>query len=127
MMFSKMTGIVLIANLFGLSACNTIQAQPSVNALLETPSAANREKLEQSIGDFFNSQPVKLADNVFTVSSTVLIERSGSLDNDTSLSHPRAMQPVDSFTLVLVDKHCLLRHDQTNTMLKLLGVSCIAE
>lgn len=122
MSFCQLNCMVLTAALLGLSGCHSLQAQQSVEALVETSSTTTREILEKRIGDFYNSQPVKLADDVFTVTSTVLIERtkgSGSIPN-----MQRELIPVDSFTLLLQDNQCLLRHDQSKTILPLATITC---
>ncbi len=66
------TYIILITP-FILNSCSAVQLLPLEEALLEQPSAENHLILESAVGDLLNSQPVKLADNVFLEKSTVSI------------------------------------------------------
>ena len=109
----------------GSSACHSTQSKTSIKALLASPSATVRENLEKSIGDFFNSQPVKLADRVFTTNSTVLVER---YQGDKAIpTTQRGLAPVDSFTLLLENNRCVLRHDQSQTLILLPKINCKAD
>jgi len=122
MMFKRSYAFLCIATLLGLSGCHSLQAQQSVEALLEASSTTSRETLEKRIGNFYSSQPVKLADDVFTVSSTVFIERAKG--NDSLPIIQRELPPVDSFTLLLQNNQCVLRHDQSKTILPLATIAC---
>lgn len=124
MIGNKLIGLFSSATLMLLSGCNATQEQQGLQALLASPNTSTREVLEQHIGNFFNSQPVKLADNVFTSSSTVLIERehiSGARP-----STPSGLGQVDSFTLILIDNRCLLEHDQSKKRIELPTINCKA-
>lgn len=124
MIGNRLVCLFSTAILLTLNGCHSIHAQQSVEALLISSSPSTREVLEQKIGDFFNSQPVKLADNVFTVSSTVLIESTNN--SGARISNKRGLGQVDSFTLLLQDEQCMLRHDQSKHLLKLSNISCKA-
>jgi len=122
----RLSGKLLLLALVVLVGCQITQAQQPVNALLETQSTKTRVLLEQAIGNLLNSQPVKLADDVFTLSSTVIIERSHSIDGFGRLIDERDLKPIDSFTLLLQSNKCLLKHEQTNVVIQLLDIECIA-
>jgi hypothetical protein len=125
MTYSRLKYISLAAALVGSSGCHSTQPKPSVEALLTTSSATTRSTLEETIGHFFNSQPVKLADSAFTTSSTVFIERYQS---DKAIpTTQRGLTPVDSFTLLLQNKECVLRHDKSKILLPLPSINCKAD
>jgi hypothetical protein len=95
-----------------------------VPALLVQPSAQSRLILEKAIGDLLNSQPVKLADNVFTLKNTVIIEPNQPKDNQGRLLDGREIRQADTFTLLTEDGKCYLRHDQNGHIVLLGNISC---
>lgn len=101
-----------------------MQALP---ALLKSPSADNRLLLESAIGDLLNSQPIKLADNVFTLKSTIIIEPKQSMDNRGNLLDGREIRQADTFTLLFEDDKCYLKHDQSEQTKLLVDIRCKAE
>lgn len=122
----RLSGKLLLLGLVVFVGCQITQAQQPVDALLETQSTKTRVVLEQAVGNLLNSQPVKLADDVFTLSSTVIIERSHPKDGFDRLIDERDLRPIDSFTLLLQSNECLLKHDQTKVVIQLLDIECIA-
>ena len=69
---NKAKSILVMATIM-LTNCKTTQAQESLPAVLEYSSPEIRIALEQAIGSLMDSQPIKLADNVFTQNSTSLL------------------------------------------------------
>ncbi|WP_293750152.1 hypothetical protein [uncultured Paraglaciecola sp.] len=107
-----------------LSSCLTTEPLHPVEAILEQPSAQSRLILEKAIGDLLNSQPVKLADNVFTLKNTVIIEPNQPKDNQGRLLDGREIRQADTFTLLTEDGKCYLRHDQNGHIVLLGNISC---
>jgi len=120
----RQSGKLLLLSILVLVGCKSTQAQQPEPALLDAQSTKTREALEQTIGDLLNSQPVKLADNVFTIRSTVVIERLSSRDNQGIFLNERDLKSAESFTLLIKGKNCLLQHDQTKKMIKLGEIEC---
>lgn len=117
----KSVGITV---LFILSSCLATQPLHPVEALLEQPSAQSRLIVQNAIGNLLNSQPVKLADNVFTQKSTVIIESNQPKDNQGRLLDGREIRQADTFTLLTEDGKCYLRHDQNGHIVLLGNISC---
>lgn len=115
---------LLILVFLGLAGCQTTQAKPSVAAILETQSTNNLVALEQAIGELLNSKPVKLADDAFTLGSSVIIERSLGIDSVGRFVNDRNLKAIDSFTLLLQSNTCSLKHDQSNKIIRLEEVKC---
>jgi hypothetical protein len=107
-----------------LSSCLTTEPLHPVEALLEQPSAQSRLILEKAIGDLLNSQPVKLADNVFTQKSTVIIESNQPKDNQGRLLDGRETRQADTFSLLTEDAKCYVKHEQSGHIILLVNISC---
>lgn len=120
------TSIVVVAP-FILSSCLATQPVHPVEALLEQPSAESRLILENAIGNLLNSQPIKLADTVFTIKSSVIIERSQPRDSRGNLLDGRETRPVDTVSLFTEDGKCYLKHDQSGFVKLINNISCKAK
>ncbi|WP_339723550.1 hypothetical protein [uncultured Paraglaciecola sp.] len=95
-----------------------------VEALLEQPSTQSHLVLETAIGKLLNTHPVKLADKVFTLKSTVIIDFSQSKDSHGNLLDGRDTRHADTFSLLTQDGHCYLRHNQNGEFYLLNNISC---
>jgi hypothetical protein len=104
-----------------LSSCKTLQVEPPRPALLEHSSPETRIVLEQAIGSLLNSQPIKLADNVFTQKNTVIVERSQPSNNQRILLDGRDIRPADTFSLLIKNSQCYLQHNQSG-QIKVMGL-----
>lgn len=109
-----------------LSSCLVTHALQPIPALLEHPSAETRRILERAIGSLLNSQPVKLADNVFSQNSTVMIERNRATNNRINPLGAKDVKPANTFLLFIKDKKCYLRHEQIGSTQLLGNISCKA-
>lgn len=104
----------------------TEQTKP-VEALLEQPSAKSRRILEDAIGNLLNSQPVKLADSVFTVKSSIIIEATQPKDSHGNLLDGRENRQADTFSLLTENEKCYLKHDQSGHIKLLTDINCKAK
>lgn len=114
---------------FLLSSCLVNHALQSIPALLEHPSDETRLILERAIGNLLNSQPIKLASNVFSQNSTVMIERNRATNNrlnSLETSDVIDVKPANTFSLFIKDKKCFLRHEQIGSIKLLDNISCKA-
>jgi hypothetical protein len=107
-----------------LTSCKTFQAEQALPALLEHSSPEIRILLEQAIGSLINSQPIKLADNVFTHKSTVIVERSQPSNNQRILLNGRDIRPAVTFSLLIKNSQCYLQHNQSGHIKVMSLLSC---
>lgn len=110
-----------------LSSCLSTQPLHPVEALLEQPSPQSRRILENAIGNLLNSQPVKLADNAFTLKSTVIIESNHPKDSQGNLLDGRDTRQADTFSLLIEDEECYLKHEQSGQIKQLSNIYCKAK
>ena len=122
-----MTKSIVIITTSILSGCLATQPSQPVAALLEQSSAENRILLERAIGDFLNSDPIKLADNIFSQESTVVVDRSPSTNSRGNLLDGREMQAADSFSLLTENGLCYLKHDQSENIKLLDNIRCTSK
>lgn len=101
---------IILGTLFILSSCLVTQSSQPVPALLEQPSAETRLILEKAIGYLLNSQPVKLANKVFTTKDTVIIEGHQLKDNYRNPRIGRKMHQADTVSLFIEGEKCYLKH-----------------
>jgi hypothetical protein len=113
--------------LFLFSSCLTTHPLHPVEALLKQPTAQSHLILEKAIGNLLNSQPVKLADNVFTLKSTVIIESNQPKDNQGRLLDGRETRQADTFSLLTEDGKCYVKHDQSSQFIQLSNINCKAK
>lgn len=117
-------GVVVLSTLFTLSSCSATQPLPLVKALLEQPSVESRLILESAIGELLNSQPIKLADNVFLEKSTVIIGYQQPRNSRNNLLDGREIRQADSVSLLTRSGKCYLQHNRSENI-KLMGnISC---
>lgn len=116
-------GILIIAP-FVLSSCLTTEPIQPVAALLEQPSSETRILLESVIGDLLNSKPIKLADNVFTQKSTVVIERNQPKNSRGNLLDGRERRSADTVSLLTEAGKCYLKHDQSGNIKRVGNIRC---
>jgi hypothetical protein len=117
------TYIILITP-FILNSCSAVQLLPLEEALLEQPSAENHLILESAVGDLLNSQPIKLADNVFLEKSTVIIEHHQPRNNRGTLLDGREMRQADTVSLLTKNGKCYVKHHQSENIKFVNNVSC---
>jgi hypothetical protein len=109
-----------------LSNCSATQPLEPIPALLVQPTEDNRIVLEHAIGDLFNSQPIKLANSVFTQQSKVVIERRLVKNSRGELLDGREIREADSVSLLTEDGQCYIRHDQTGDIKLVHSINCSA-
>jgi hypothetical protein len=113
--------------LFILSSCLTTQPIHPVAALLEQPSTQSRLVLENAIGKLLNSHPIKLADNAFTLKSVVIIEPNQPQDSQGNLLDGRDTRQAETFSLLIADEECYLKHEQSGQIKQLSNIHCKAK
>ncbi|MFT2091763.1 hypothetical protein [Paraglaciecola sp. 2405UD69-4] len=107
-----------------LMGCSFNISEHSAHALLITPSIESRHYIEQIIGNLRNSQAVKLADNVFTKKSTITIARKQAWSDTHVLLNERDISVPETFTLLIHNQKCYIRHNQTEIVRLLSRIKC---
>lgn len=122
----KSKHLVILAFLVVSSCSATQPSQPyqPVQALLVQPSADSRLILEKAIGDLFNSQPIKLADNVFTQKSTIIIDPLLAKDSRGNVLDGREIRQADTVSLLIKNGKCYVRLNQSGHVKLLVNISC---
>ena len=98
-----------------------------VDALTDDLSFAQKQIIETKISDWFGGIKITLADDVFSESSQVSIERKAHLDERRLPIEGRHNNPAFTFTLLTEGEHCVLRNDLTGDIEKLSDISCLAQ
>jgi hypothetical protein len=117
--------ILILASLL-VNSCSATQPLEFLPAKLVQPSEDNRIVLEHAIGDLFNSQPIKLANSVFTQQSKVVIERRLAKDSRGNMLDVREIREADSVSLLTKNGQCYIRHDQTGNIKLVHNINCLA-
>lgn len=95
-----------------------------VEAYASNLNLAQKQVIESKISSWFGGVKITLADDVFSESSQVSIERIAHTDDRGLLIEGRHNNPAFTFTLLTDGEHCILRNDQTSDTETLTGVSC---
>ncbi|WP_299080315.1 hypothetical protein [uncultured Paraglaciecola sp.] len=107
-----------------LQGCMASQTPDYLPALLVQPNANTRIILETAIGQLLNSQPIKLANSVFTKQHTIMIERQQTINGDISMG--RGVDFADSVSLLTKSGKCYLQHVQSKRIEQVKGIGCQA-
>jgi|TARA_B110000240_G_C13375848_1_gene400280 hypothetical protein len=110
-----------------ISSCKATQAESLIPAFLEHSSPKSRTVLEQAIGDLLNSQAIKLANNVFTKTNTVIIDRYQPKDSRGNLLDGREIRQADTVSLLTGDGKCYVKHDQSGNIKRVNSINCKAK
>ena len=95
-------------------------------ATVNTLTNQQKVQIERVISDWFGGIKITLADDVFTNSSLVTIERRGHLDSQGRLVEGRHNNQAYSFTLYKKGTQCLLSNDGTGQKIALDNLECEA-
>lgn len=119
------TYVLALLTIYTFSSCSATQLeQAPVPALLERQSTESRVAIEKTLGVLMNSKPVKLASHAFVDKSTVIIDRNQSVGNQGSLLNGREIRPADTFTLLINDGLCYLKHSQSGNIQLIQFIKC---
>lgn len=118
--------LFVMAHLLMLSGCNATVAKNALPAVLNTSSSETVEAIQQAITSLTGMKNIKLADNVFSQKSTLIVERALHTDNQGRLLNGRSVEPADTFSLLVESGRCYLRHNQSDKIIELALVKCKA-
>ncbi|MDO6568572.1 hypothetical protein Q4561_15980 [Alteromonas sp. 1_MG-2023] len=126
-LFKRAIGLLAIA-LTLASGCTTtdvISESDLVEAYASNLNLAQKQEIESKISSWFGGVKITLADDVFSESSQVGIERKAHTDDRGLLIEGRHNNPAFLFTLLTDGKHCVLRNNQTGDTETLSSVRCV--
>ncbi|WP_404341409.1 hypothetical protein [Pseudoalteromonas mariniglutinosa] len=113
---------VLFATL--LSGCLVQSHEPTPKLERALLTTANSQVIAEAIASLLHSNSVQLADDVFTQSSTVTLDR---LNHKDPLGNPimgKQLNMPDRFELLINDQQCYVRHLDSKATQLLKGISC---
>jgi hypothetical protein len=110
----------------GLSACQTMHAEPDVPAVLTDPNERSRAELQSTVHATVGSQ-VTIAADALTQSSWLIIEQSPPGSIASSAAQGRNMSTPIRLQLVRSGNDCVLVDQRNGDRHALRNVSCTAE
>ncbi|HAU92942.1 MAG TPA: hypothetical protein DCW59_11345 [Alteromonas sp.] len=121
-----LTGFWACASLVVASGCAQTSDNELYPATLVGLSNQQKVQIERVISEWFGGTKITLADDVFTKSSFVTIERRGHLDSQGRLVEGRNNNQAYSFTLYKKGTQCLLSNDGMGQKIVLDNLECVA-
>jgi hypothetical protein len=122
----------LALGVFLLSACNST-SEEFKDARFSQANPQNVEAVQNAIAPFFNGAQIQLADDVFTRSSVLLIDKAGKVDRYGNVINGRDMtRPgqgetgAERFYLKTLNNECFILHDESGERIMLSGLNCVA-
>lgn len=104
------------------------------DALFVEPEADNVKAVQQALSPFFNGATVQIADDVFTRSSSLVIDKRGMLSRQGQIINSKDVSlPGDGsasgqrFYLKTNRKDCFLLHERSGEQVLLPGLRCLAK
>jgi hypothetical protein len=99
---------VCIAGAVGAIACHATASRPEVAAVLVDPTVQTRTELLSAVRKMLGVSSVVLADDAFTRSNVLIIERQPARDQDRVRISGRDMDRPITFKLVKIANDCVL-------------------
>jgi len=126
LIINAVIGLVAIPLAFASGCATTAPSQESdlVEAYASNLNLAQKQQIESKISSWFGGVKITLADDVFSESSQVSIERKAHMDERRLPIEGRHNNPAFTFTLLTDGKHCILRNNQTGETEMLSSVTC---
>ena len=123
-----LTGRLLVAPLAILlasaSGCATTQEAELHEAITKSISVSQNQTIESKISNWFGGLNITIADDAFSQTASITIERKAKVDGRGLPIDGRHDNPVYSFTLLSDGEQCVLRNDQSGELTKLENVTC---
>lgn len=108
------------------SGCASTQQNELQAAMVKELSNQQKMEIESIISGWFGGTKVTLADDVFSRSSVITIERREHLDSQRLPVEGRHSNPAYTFTLYKQGEQCLIQYEGTDKQAVLNDVACIA-
>lgn len=113
---------ILTLSLMG--GCMLTQSDEATPATLTSVSLSQKASIAEVISAWYGGIDITLADNVFTDSSELSIERKVHKDDRGLPIEGRHDNPVFTFSLLKQGEKCVLRNNQTGETQVIEGLSC---
>ena len=110
--------------LLSASGCATTQEAELHEAVTKSISVSQKQAIESKISNWFGGLNITIADDVFSQTASITIERKAKVDGRGLPIDGRHDNPVFSFTLLSDGEQCVLRNDQSGELTKLENVTC---
>lgn len=122
----RLTRAGCVFGVLGLVACQARATQPDVAAVLVNPTPQSRAQLAKAVNEMLGVSTVTLADDAFTRSSVLLIERSPARNRSGVRISGRDYGKPETFKLVKSDGGCVLVSARDGRRLALTDATCRA-
>ena len=110
--------------LLSASGCATTQEAELHEAITKSISVSQKQTIESKISNWFDGVNITIADDAFSQTASITIERKAKVDSRGLPIDGRHDNPVYSFTLLSDGEQCVLRNDQSGELTKLENVTC---
>ena len=110
--------------LLSASGCATTQEAELHEAITKSISVSQKQTIESKISNWFDGLNITIADDAFSQTASITIERKAKVDSRGLPIDGRHDNPVYSFTLLSDGEQCVLRNDQSGELTKLENVTC---
>jgi len=110
--------------LLSSSGCATTQEAELHEAVTKSISVSQKQAIESKISNWFGGLNITIADDAFSQTASITIERKAKDDSRGLPIDGRHDNPVYSFTLLSDGEQCVLRNDQSGELTKLENVTC---
>ena len=119
-----LTHVGCVFGVLGLAACQAPAPQRDVAAVLLNPTPQSRAQLANALNEMLGVSSVTLADDAFTRSSVLLIERSPARDPDGVRITGRDYGKPETLTLVKSASACVLVNARDGMRIVLTDATC---
>ncbi|MEC7480897.1 MAG: hypothetical protein VYE21_04700 [Pseudomonadota bacterium] len=110
--------------LLSASGCATTQEAELHEAITKSISVSQKQTIESKISNWFGGLNITIADDAFSQTASITIERKAKDDSRGLPIDGRHDNPVYSFTLLSDGEQCVLRNDQNGELTELENVTC---
>ena len=110
--------------LLSASGCATTQEAELHEAITKSISVSQKQTIESKISNWFGGLNITIADDAFSQTASITIERKAKDDSRGLPIDGRHDNPVYGFTLLSDGEQCVLRNDQNGELTKLENVTC---
>ena len=110
--------------LLSAGACRAAPVRQELPAVVAKPSPRSRAEIAGAVSAALGGAPVRLADDVFTKESVLVIECERHLDPRGLPAQGREMGTPERFHLLKIGHECVLVHDATGQRFLLKETTC---
>ena len=110
--------------LLSSSGCATTQEAELHEAITKSISVSQKQTIESKISNWFGGLNITIADDAFSQTASITIERKAKDDSRGLPIDGRHDNPVYGFTLLSDGEQCVLRNDQNGELTELENVTC---